>query len=102
MSQPFTHQEVKDAVSCMSPLKFQGPDGYPALFFHKYWHILVSNVIDFVLNYINIILIPKIKKPQRMTEIRPISLCNVLYKICSKALANRLKPALDLLIFPPQ
>lgn len=61
MSQPFTDQEVKDAISCMSPLKFQGPDGYPALFFHKYWHILVSNVIDFMLNYINIILILKLK-----------------------------------------
>lgn len=54
------------------------------------------------LNYTFIVLIPKVKKPQRMTEFRPISLCNVLYKISSKALANRLKPALDSLISPPQ
>jgi len=47
------------------------------------------------LNDTNICLIPKCDNHVSMTDMRPISLSNVLHKIISKALANRLKQCLS-------
>jgi hypothetical protein len=53
-------------------------------------------------NDTNVVLIPKTKEPQSLKDLRPISLCNVLYKIISKVLAARLKLILDDIISPNQ
>ena len=76
----------------------------PLFFFQKYWHIVGSNVTNAVLsvllsghmlhkiNYTHIVLIPKKKKdPKNVVDYCPISLGNVVSRIVSKVLANRLK-----------
>jgi hypothetical protein len=53
-------------------------------------------------NNIVLVLIPKVKNLQELTNFRPISLCNVIYKICSKVIANRLCLTLDDIISEEQ
>jgi hypothetical protein len=59
-------------------------------------------VFDSSLNSNHIVLIPKIKNSSRITDYRPISLCNVLYKLMLKVLANRMKRMLNSIISPNQ
>ncbi|XP_071742048.1 uncharacterized protein [Rutidosis leptorrhynchoides] len=47
------------------------------------------------INHTIIALLPKVQSPCKVTDYRPISCCNVLYKCISKIITNRLKNALD-------
>lgn len=94
-------------VKQLHPTKAPGPDGLSAVFFHTFWEIVGRDVTEFCLNVLNgdgrleavnetnITLIPKTDEPKNMTQFRPISLCNVIYKIVAKMLANRLKLVLS-------
>ena len=104
---PVTSAEIQDALFQMLPTKSPGPDGINALFYQKFWHIIGNDasvaIFEFLqsgnllksINYTHITLILKVKAPDTMTQFRPISLYNVLYKIISKVLANHLKSVLD-------
>ncbi|KAL0306177.1 UNVERIFIED_CONTAM: putative mitochondrial protein [Sesamum radiatum] len=112
--QPYTETEVTAALFQMAPLKSPGPNGMSPIFFQKFWNIIKGDVSACVLSLLNsflmppglndtnIVLIPKCKHPEHLTQLRPISLCNVVYKIASKTIANRLKGLLDRIISPTQ
>lgn len=53
-------------------------------------------------NHTTIVLIPKVKNLQDIKEFWPISLCNVVYKLFSKVIANRMKGLLDEIISEEQ
>ena len=81
--------EVRHALFMMHLDKAQRPDGMTTLFFQHSWHIIKKDLVEMVNNFLvsgkmdsrlkitNIFLIPRTERPTRMTELRPISLCNI-------------------------
>jgi hypothetical protein len=110
----FTAEEVKEAMFSIGDLKAPGPDGMSAVFYKRHWHLVGDQITAEVLailkggglppewNDTTVVLIPKVTSPEKMKDLRPISLCNVLYKVVSKMLANRLKLLLPDIIAPNQ
>lgn len=80
------------------------------MFFQKFWHIIGYSVTKEVQeafekgilpddwNFTYLCLLPKIPNPENMTDVRPISLCSVMYKTVSKILVKRLQPFLKDLV----
>ena len=53
-------------------------------------------------NFTELCLLPKVPNPNQMKDLRPISLCSVVYKIVSKILCDRLKVVLSCIVSPTQ
>ncbi|XP_075645287.1 uncharacterized protein LOC142616293 [Castanea sativa] len=114
LSVEFSKWEVKQAINQMAPLKAPGPVGLPLLFYQHYWNLIGDDISNSDLHFLNstslpenlnhtfITVIPKKKNPESAADFKPISLYNVLYKIFSKVLANRLKKILPHIIVEQQ
>lgn len=114
LSAPFTKQEINDALFQMNAFGAPRPDGFPAHFYQKIWSTIHMDICSYILNFLNnsahlddinstfIVLKPKVKEAKRMWDYRPISLCNVIYKLVVKVIANRIKPILAQIISPNQ
>ncbi|KAM0865383.1 hypothetical protein ACQ4PT_043311 [Festuca glaucescens] len=106
----FSDEEIGDALFQIGPLKAPGLDGLPARFFQRNWALLKAETCSAIkkffqddvlpkgINMTKIVLIPKSNEVEDLKEFKPISLCNVIYKIIVKCLVNRLGPYLQRLI----
>jgi exonuclease III len=111
---PVLADDIKQVLFSMDDNKAPGPDGYTSAFFKKAWNIVevdfCSAVKDFFasgellkqLNHSTIALVPKSANANSAADYRPISCCNVTYKVISKIPARRLAHVLHDIISPSQ
>lgn len=114
LNKPFLATEVEVAIRSMGKYKAPGPDGYQPIFYQSCWEVVGNSVIRFALDFFSsgilppqtndalVVLIPKVPKPERMNQFRPISLCNAIFKMITKMMVLRLKKVIGKLIGPSQ
>lgn len=104
---PLVKEELHSALFYMHPNKSPGPDNFNPTFYPKFLDLYCNDIWKAVTAWLerdsfslsqndtNISLIPKCANPDNMKDFHPIYLCNVVYKLVYKALANILKIILD-------
>jgi hypothetical protein len=114
LKKPIAEEEIDQVLQEMPNGKAPGLDGFTVEFFKACWEIVKHDVYRVVedsrrlasilkaLNATMITLIPKENEAKTHDHYRPIALCNVVYKIISKVIANRLKPLLPTLVSQEQ
>lgn len=108
------HHEIWGVISKLGSFEAPVPDGYHLFFYKKYWDTLNPDLTFFIrkifgdkaipesINETLIAMIPKTSYLFSITQFRPISLCNTVYKIVTKLIANRLRSFLPSRISPNQ
>ena len=88
-----SYEEIRQAMFKMNLDKSPGPDGYNAAFFQRNWNLVKGDVTSPILcfcdsgkllkqiNHTFIALVPKSDNASSLSDFRPISCCNVLYKL---------------------
>ncbi|KAL0300091.1 UNVERIFIED_CONTAM: hypothetical protein Sangu_3140200 [Sesamum angustifolium] len=107
-------EEIKDAFFDIAEDKAPGPDGYSSGFYKAAWPVIGEEVVKAILEFFTtgrllkqvnttiLALIPKVRLPSLVSDFRPISCCNVLYKVITKIIVQRLRSVLDKMISPSQ
>ncbi|KAL0292609.1 UNVERIFIED_CONTAM: hypothetical protein Scaly_2581600 [Sesamum calycinum] len=107
---PATAHEVKEAFFEIDVESAPGPDGFGSAFYRAAWPVIGQSMVEAVgeffrtgklLKQINntlLALIPKVNMPTYVSDYRPISCCNVLYKAITKIMVKRIQRVLPLLI----
>lgn len=102
-----TAEELYAALKEMGPTKAPGYDGFPAIFFQNFWHIVGKEITNLCLeilnngasfgnlNHTDIVLIPKVPNPTSIVNFRPISLCSVITKWWQKQLQLDFKQLME-------
>ncbi|CAA6664228.1 unnamed protein product [Spirodela intermedia] len=107
-----TREEIKDVIFSMSRNRAPGPNGFSADFYSTCWDIVGTDLVHAIKEFFRrkvfprswkatfITLIPKVVNLTSFRDFRPISLCNVCYKVISKIITTQLSIFLDRLISP--
>lgn len=103
-------EEIKREVFSLPCNRSPGPDGFTGEFFKVSWDIIGEDFTRAVREFFAsgqmlrqwnataITLVPKIVGAVKLGDFRPISCCNVIYKVVSKILARRLESLLPSII----
>ncbi|KAK5833739.1 hypothetical protein PVK06_017593 [Gossypium arboreum] len=106
LNSELTNDEIIRAFKQMDPRQSLEIDGLSRSFFKEHWSLVGNDVLRMCrdvlkgkknvdcINDTLLVMTPKTKNPYEMKNFCPISLCRVIYKIISKALANQLKVVL--------
>lgn len=109
-----TPEEITKVLLRLNPNKAPGPDGLTSGFYKAAWDIVGSEVISsisqlFTSSYLPtaanstiLSLVPKRPGASLITDYRPISCLNTVYKTISRLIVKRLKPILSTFIVPNQ
>jgi hypothetical protein len=104
---PVTLLELEAILKLFKKEKSPGPDGWSVELYLHFFDLMGEDLLALVeetrtsgritgsINSTFIALIPKSNKPQQFRDYKPISLCNLVYKVISKVIANRIKPILS-------
>ncbi|KAL9227918.1 hypothetical protein vseg_003553 [Gypsophila vaccaria] len=107
---PDTGKEIKDIIFSIPDNKSPGLDDFTSKFYKDAWMVIGEDVIATVqeffrnrkllsqVNATNIVLIPKIERPVSVQHFRRIACCNLIYKVISKLICNRLATVLPHII----
>lgn len=109
-----TTEDVRKLFFKLNANKTPGPDGLTSGFYKASWDIVGEEVSASIIHFFTncflpastnstiLALVPKFPGASKITDFRPISLLNTLYKVISRLLVVRLKPILVDLIVPNQ
>lgn len=109
-----TTDEIKSTLFKLNANKASGPDGFTSGFFKASWDTVGNEVVSAIKNFFAslflpstanatiLTLVPKFPGATKITDFRPISCLNTIYKVISRLMVKRLKPMLPSFILPSQ